>query len=277
MRSIIEFEELQSRLHDANVRVIDCRFELGNPQAGLEQYVNSHIEHALYFDLEKDLSGEVKEVGGRHPLPPIEEFLQKVRTAGISEDSFVVVYDNQDGVMASRCWWMLRYIGIENVFVLNGNFSSWQEKKLPTSTVIPTFPHSDYEVRIQEQMVAPTKLVEEVVSKKYDAILLDSRENKRFLGIEEPIDKMAGHIPGAMSSFWKKTKTTEGMWKLEEEMKQQFTMLPKEKEVIVYCGSGVTACPNVLALTELGYHAKLYVGSWSDWISYSQHPIAKGE
>ncbi|WP_026673090.1 sulfurtransferase [Alkalihalobacterium bogoriense] len=276
MRSVIEFEELHSRLHDSNVRVIDCRFELGHPHSGFNQYMKSHIENALYFDLEKDLSGEVREVGGRHPLPPIVEFLQKVRTAGICDDSFVVVYDNQDGAMASRCWWMLRYIGLENVFVLNGNFSSWEDNNFPTSSVIPTFRHSDYEVKIQEHMVATTKLVEEVVSKQYDAILLDSRENKRFLGIEEPIDKMAGHIPGAVSSFWKETKTANGKWKQQDDMKQHFTILPKEKEIIVYCGSGVTACPNVLALSELDYNAKLYVGSWSDWISYTHHPIAKG-
>jgi thiosulfate/3-mercaptopyruvate sulfurtransferase len=303
-------ERLSSGLHENSVEhregslvLVDCRFVLGKPNAGLEAYEVGTIPGAYYFDLEQDLSGPVQEHGGRHPLPDFNALADKMEMAGVDRGSIVVAFDEQGGAMASRLWWLLRYMGHEQVYVLDGGFPKWKSEgravKMPNpptyppthspthsptylSTHSPTHspmhpPKRKFSMQLQPQMVASM----EEVKAKIDvdsSVLIDSREAVRYLGLEEPIDKAAGHIPGALNYFWKDSLGAGGKWKSDQEQKERFVGMQTSKETIVYCGSGVTACPNILALAEAGFtQVKLYPGSWSDWISYEENPIATGE
>ncbi|MCL6586488.1 MAG: sulfurtransferase [Anoxybacillus sp.] len=275
MSYIVSFDWLAERL-DA-VRIIDCRFYLGNPTRGLEEYIREHIPNALYFDLEKDLSGNVQTHGGRHPLPDVSELVAKLSAAGIDQQTTVVAYDDQSGAMAARFWWLLRYLGHRHVYVLDGGYTKWKERGYPTTDAIAPVKERTFLPQYDPSLLATVDDVRKAIEDE-TVILVDSRERNRYLGIEEPIDRVAGHIPRAKHFFWKENFTADGFWKELNEQEKRFAALPKDARIIVYCGSGVTACPNVLALSEAGYsNVQLYVGSWSDWISYPENPIAKGE
>ncbi|ANB58486.1 rhodanese-like domain protein [Anoxybacillus sp. B7M1] len=277
MKYIVSPQWMSERLSRDDVRVIDCRFYMGDSSRGINEYIQSHIPGALYFDLERDLSGPVHEHGGRHPLPEFDELIEKLSAAGIDRDTTVVAYDDQDGAMAARFWWLLRYLGHERVYVLDGGYTRWKEAGYPITEEVVVFPKRTFIPAYQPSLLATTEDVRRA-SEQASAILVDSREPKRYLGIEEPIDRMAGHIPGAKNCFWKDALTSEGYWKKPHEQAARFASISKDEKIIVYCGSGVTACPNVLALSEAGYtNVQLYVGSFSDWISYPDHPIATGE
>ncbi|KAA0550171.1 sulfurtransferase [Bacillus sp. BGMRC 2118] len=273
MIHIKSFQWVLENIDNPNVRIVDCRFQLNDPDAGGKMYAEGHLPNAFYLDLNKDLSSTVLEHGGRHPLPDIAHSTRRFSEIGIDNHVTVVAYDDQNGAMASRLWWILRYYGHENVFVMNGNFRSWKDEGLPLSSAFPTTKKRSFKPIIQSHMLAS---VEDVKAKLNDpeTILIDSRENTRYLGVEEPIDKKAGHIPGAVNYFWQESLQN-GKWKNQEQLQMQFKDLPKEKEIIVYCGSGVTACPNILSLSEAGYeNVLLYAGSWSDWITYPDNPIS---
>lgn len=276
MEILVEMDWLSRHLSDPNVRIIDCRFVLNEPTIGLNSYMEGHLPNALYFDLEKDLAGEKKEHGGRHPLPDVEELCNKLSAAGIDHTKKVIAYDDQGGPFASRFWWLLHYLGHKDVHVLNGTFTSWKEKGYPVTTEIPSVEESIFKPSIQEQEFMEAK---ELIAKiqQGDIQLLDSREEKRYLGIEEPIDKIAGHIPGAKHFFWKEGVSADGSWKSPAEQEKRIEAFDKTKETVVYCGSGVTACPNVITLKNAGFtNVRLYMGSWSDWITYPEYPIEKG-
>ncbi|MFD1738453.1 sulfurtransferase [Bacillus salitolerans] len=275
MKYIKSMDWLLSHRNDESVRIVDCRFQLGKKDAGYQSYLDDHIENAVYLDLEKDLSGQVKEHGGRHPLPNLKELSQKLGELGISKDITVIAYDDQNGAMASRLWWLLQYIGHSQSFVLNGSYSLWKDRGYPTSNQIPSFQKHEFIPVIQPQLLASVSNVQGSINSK-DINIIDSREERRYLGIEEPIDPVAGHIPGAKHAFWLDGFEQNGLWKDTASQQSRFSNVEKEKPIIVYCGSGVTACPNVLALKEAGFEdVKLYIGSWSDWISYPDNPIEK--
>ncbi|WP_440603164.1 sulfurtransferase [Bacillus sp. GB_SG_008] len=273
---IVTVEWLHEHIQDEHVRIIDCRFDLANPNWGREQYNEAHISGALYFDLDKDLSSPVTQHGGRHPLPNIEAFVQKLSQAGIDEHTTVVAYDSQGGAMASRLWWLLTYLGHDKVYVLNGGFPEWKEQKVEVTNDIPVFAPKTFVPTLQHDIVVTMEELQEKINKQANITLIDSREPKRYAGLEEPVDKVAGHIPTAQNYFWKDGVTDFGAFKGQDAQEERFIHLDKKKETIVYCGSGVTACPNVLALKMAGFTSvKLYAGSWSDWISYPENPIAK--
>jgi thiosulfate/3-mercaptopyruvate sulfurtransferase len=280
MSHLIQIDWLNQHLHDPQVRVVDCRFVLGNPDAGRTAYETEHLPGAVYFDLERDLSGPKAAHGGRHPLPDLEELAAKLGRAGIGADTKVVAYDDQGGAMASRLWWLLTYMGHDNAFVLNGTFAEWKAQGLPVTAEVPEFAPAIFPLQVRPELAVS---MEEVKQKRAEegVVLIDSREAARYRGEQEPIDPVAGHIPGALNSFWKDSLNEAGRWKSAEEQKARFEQMEeiaKAREIIVYCGSGVTACPNVLALREAGYeNVKLYLGSWSDWCSYPDNPIAKAE
>ncbi|WP_216829200.1 sulfurtransferase [Alkalihalobacterium elongatum] len=278
MKNVVEMEWLLNHLEDPNVQIIDCRFQLGAPQQGFNNYLEDHIPGAFYFDLEKDLSGEVKKHGGRHPFPKVAELVAKFSTAGIDEKVTVVAYDDQGGPFASRFWWLLNYLGHSNVYVLNGSYSQWKEKGYAVTDKLPQVTPRNFLLNVKAHLLIDrNELIKKVKSGNEDYILLDSREEKRYLGLEEPIDKIAGHIPTARHLFWKDSLNSNNQWKTVEEQRSRFGKLDKAKEVIVYCGSGVTACPNVLTLKEAEFpNVRLYLGSWSDWITYEDCPIEKG-
>lgn len=274
MMFVKKAEWLLEQLDHEKIRIVDCRFSLSDPLLGQRLYKEEHIPGAVYFDLERDLSGEIKEHGGRHPLPDPELLKGKLEKAGINEETTVFAYDSGEGSFAARFWWLLRYLGHEKVYVLDGGYKEWQEKNLPVSQELPVFDAVTYTVKLCPELAASYEEVKKTVDTG-GAVLLDSRESARFMGIIEPIDKKPGHIPGALNKVWT-DNLHNGHWKSIDEQKARFEDLEPSETIIVYCGSGVTATPNVLALTELGYkHVKLYPGSYSDWISYPDNPIEK--
>jgi thiosulfate/3-mercaptopyruvate sulfurtransferase len=259
------------------VVVVDCRFALGKPENGQAEYALDHIPGAFYLDLERDLSGPIMEHGGRHPLPDLGALSLKFSELGIHTGTTVVAYDDQGGAMASRLWWLLRFLGHEKVYVLDGGYSAW---KAAGHTVLAEVPHPQlaaFAPKVQRHMLISHFELQEKLGAP-GVVLLDSRERRRYLGLEEPIDKKAGHIPGARNFFWKDSLGQDGCWLPARAQQERFAELYPDEELIVYCGSGVTACPNVLALDEAGFKkVRLYAGSWSDWISYEENPVATGE
>mgnify|MGYP005749835673 CR=1 FL=1 len=277
MKFLVEPVEVASSLH--NIVMVDCTFYLGESMRGKEEYLQEHIPTAVYFHLDEDLSDKIVLHGGRHPLPNIDDFSEKLENIGISNETKVVVYDRQKGAMASRFWWLLTYLGHQNVCLLNGGFQKWKENKFPTATGMesPQLTRGSFHVEMNDNMLVSMQDVKNKLNdvKNGTVTLIDSREPARFKGEVEPIDKKAGHIPGSINEFWANTTNDLG-WKSESEWQEQFSHLDKKKETIVYCGSGVTACPNVLALKATGFtNVKLYAGSWSDWISYDDNPVEK--
>jgi thiosulfate/3-mercaptopyruvate sulfurtransferase len=274
LKYILDKEWVLNNLDENNTRIVDCRFSLANPEKGELEYREGHLPNAVFFDLEKDSSGTVGVNGGRHPLPNMDEFISKLEKNGIDENTVVVAYDNGEGAYAARFWWLLHYLGHEKVFVLDGGFKGWTDANYPVITEIPTLNKAKFHVNIDPDWMATTEEVIETVKNRLEnVILIDSREELRYLGIEEPIDKKAGHIPGAINKPWMEGLRG-GHYKSVEEQKQRFSELDSEKQLIVYCGSGVTAVPNFLALKEAGFEkVKLYVGSFSDWITYPENEI----
>lgn len=275
--SIVSTDWLAEHINEDHVRIVDCRFQLGSPNAGKDAYDHGHIPKAIYFDLEKDLSAPIGEHGGRHPLPDIATLANKLGNSGIGNQHLIIVYDDQGGMFAARFWWLLRYMGHNQVAILDGGYSKWVNEGRSITTEAPHFVATQFIPHVQPELLVDMETVRQNIAKS-DVLIIDSRDHKRFTGEEETIDPVAGHIPSAVNYFWKGVLNAEGQWKTEEELKDHFAQIPHDQQLIVYCGSGVTACPNVLALERAGYkNVKLYAGSWSDWISYKENPIAKGE
>jgi thiosulfate/3-mercaptopyruvate sulfurtransferase len=274
---VVNKEWLVEQLQNEEVTIVDCRFELGNPNKGETLYQDHHIPGAFYFHLEKQLSAPVAKHGGRHPLPDIGQFKRELEKAGIDRTKTVVAYDSGEGQFASRFWWLLSFLGHEKVFVLNGGFNDWVKAGYPTTKEVPEPESAKFEVKIQNEMLATYDEVKEiVVQNKKSPILIDSRDQARYLGEVEPIDRIPGHIPGAINKFWAEG-LEQGTFKNSEEQKGRFFGLDQAESIIVYCGSGVTATPNYMALKMAGFqHVKLYAGSYSDWVSYEENPVEKG-
>ncbi|WP_339224774.1 sulfurtransferase [Paenibacillus sp. FSL H8-0332] len=277
---------LLARLYEPEQTIVDCRFTLGKPKAGRDSYEQEHIPGAVYLDLELDLSAPVGEHGGRHPLPDPQELAVRLSKLGIGNDTRIVAYDDENSMNAARLWWLLRYLGHEQVYILEGGFSQWKEGKYPVTDHQPVRVPSAFVPKVQPRMLADVHKVQQVSANMepsaspaaLPSVLIDSRARERFLGQEETLDKKAGHIPGAFNFFWKDTQNADGSFKSAEELQEHFAELDQDAEIIVYCGSGVTACPNVLALEKAGFkNVRLYAGSWSDWISYEENTIATGE
>lgn len=271
---IVTKQWLLARLYEPDLAVIDCRFHLNKPEIGQSEYIESRIPGAIYFDLDKDLSRSVEQHGGRHPLPNLDDFVAKLAAVGIHPQMRVVIYDNQSGAMASRMWFLMKLVGHEHVYILKESFNNWVNSKYPIERTIPAI-RIPTTYQIGEPLVQIATMSEIRSNLQNPQIkLIDSREENRFLGLEEPIDRIAGHIPGAIHFFWRDGQDADGNWKSAEEQSKRFSNLALDEELIVYCGSGVTACPNIVALQIAGYSKiKLYPGSWSDWISYEDNPI----
>jgi len=278
MRNIVPMNWLLARMYEPDLVIADCRFRLGQPDAGREAWRQGRIPGAVYFDLEKDLSSPVAEHGGRHPLPDPAALADKLGRAGIDGSVRVVAYDDQGGAMASRFWWLLRYMGHDQVYVMDQGFTAWKDAGYPvTDAPPPVRVPATFVPRLRADMLAGVDDVRRAVRERW-AALIDSREPSRYRGEAEPIDAAAGHIPSARNRFWKDALDADGRWLSGERQRQRFADWNADDPLIVYCGSGVTACPNVLALEEAGFrNVRLYAGSWSDWISYPENPIATGE
>lgn len=276
MKNIVTQEWLNTHLSRSELIVCDCRFNLSKSAEGRRLYEEGHIPGAIYVDLEQDLSKKKEKHGGRHPLPETTEIANNFGKLGITEKSTVVAYDDQGGSMAARLWWMLKRLGNENVFVLQGGYSKWVDLGYPVSTERPEIKEAVFLPQTSRYQAVEMNEVKRMIEERpQDAILIDSRDPQRYSGEHEPIDKEAGHIPGAINVPWT-NNTTQNKWKSPEDLKRIHKELEGKKEIIVYCGSGVTACANLLGMDEAGIeNVKLYPGSWSDWITYPENPIEK--
>jgi thiosulfate/3-mercaptopyruvate sulfurtransferase len=263
MDPLISSSELRQQL-DTMV-VLDCRFSLADSGEGREQYHQAHIPSAHYLHLDEDLSGPKAKHGGRHPLPEPQDFCNRLARLGIGTDTAVVAYDNSRFAFASRLWWMMRALGYTNVRVLNGGLNAWTSESGEENSEIPQTVAVDAHQAAQYAGVVDIDGVR--TAQADNALLVDSREEKRYQGLEEPIDPVAGHIPGALNYPWQGVTADSGLALSEDLQRQRWQELADEK-LVVYCGSGVTACVNLLSLAIAGRgDALLYAGSWSDWCS----------
>jgi thiosulfate/3-mercaptopyruvate sulfurtransferase len=276
---LIGIDELKERIvnkTDSTV-IVDVRFVLTDPDAGRKLYLSEHIPGAVYLDLNRDLASKALKHGGAHPLPDMELFAAKMGNIGIDSDTTVVIYDEENDMFAARLWWLLHYLGHNKVYILEGGYKKWIEEGNQVTAELPSLKKKQFAAEIRGDETVSMKEVKDKIENK-KAILIDSRDKDRYLGIWEPLYSKAGHIPGAVNYFWKAIFNSDGSWKNKEELSKHFSSLPKNKEIIVSCGSGVSACPNIVALKSLGYeNIKLYPGSFSDWISYDENDIELDE
>ncbi|WP_299427410.1 sulfurtransferase [uncultured Meiothermus sp.] len=272
---LVSVEGLHQRLGDSQLRIVDCRFSLQDPLAGRLAFRHGHIPGAIFLDLEADLSAPKRQggQGGRHPLPEPEDLAKKLGAAGIGNEHWVVAYDEPPagGMFAPRLWWLLRWLGHDRIAVLDGGIKAWREAGYEVSTLAVEYASTTFKAKPRLQMVVDADAVAHCPA---GTILIDSRAPERYRGEVEPIDPVAGHIPGAINRNWLDSLDASGHFKKAEAQAERFAGL--EGEVIAYCGSGVSATANVLALELAGKQARLYAGSWSDWVSVKSRPVAKG-
>ena len=275
MNNIVNSSWLKDNLNSEKIVIVDTRFNLMDKEYGKRSYESSHIKGAVRIDIETQLSSEVKKHGGRHPLPSIKELQKTFENIGISNDSIVVAYDEGDLSGPSRLWWILKYLGHEKVYVLDGGINEFIKIGGEVSNETPVIKKGSFNVNVNKNMKVDMEYVRSCVNKENIAII-DSRENVRYIGEFEPVDKKCGHIPSALNFFWMDVlDNNKGKYTLKSksDLEKHFEELYKFDEVIVYCGSGITACPNSLALTEVGINHKVYTGSFSDWISYDDNKV----
>jgi thiosulfate/3-mercaptopyruvate sulfurtransferase len=272
---LIAAQDLLTELDDEGIRIVDCRWYLGRPDDGMSAYATGHIPGAYYADLEADLSGPG--MGGRHPLPSPQVFEATLRRWGIGPDSKVVVYDDRGGAVAARLWWMLTQQGHEQTFVLDGGLHAWRDAGGRLTSDVSTVRTDPGPSGIEITDWTGTVDQRAVADRGGEVVVADARATDRYRGDTEPIDGKAGHIPGAVSHPM--TKNLDGpRFKAPKDLRSAFAEvgIGESTPAIMHCGSGVTACHNILAMEIAGLgRPDLYVGSWSDWSS-SDRPIATG-
>ena len=278
-QTLISAAELARELGNRNWVIFDCRFNLKESQAGWQSYQYGHIPGARYAHLGHDLSGPVAPEAGRHPLPEPQEFAKKLGAWGVDSTKQVVAYDDASGAIAGRLWWLLCWLGHEAVAVLDGGLQQWQQEGYPLTTMLPELRPTHFEARVHPTMAVTAEDVEHASLLGY--VLLDARAAERFRGELEIIDPVAGHIPGAKNHPYSQNLDDQGKFlspqALASAFKKQIGKTPPE-QIVCMCGSGVTACQNLLALKHAGFHgARLYPGSWSEWITDRTRPIATGD
>jgi len=280
--TLISAAELARHLDDPDWIVIDCRHDLADPVAGRNAWAAAHIPGAQFAHLDADLSD--KSLGpdgafrGRHPLPERNAFIETLRRFGINHDSQVVAYDAHGGMFAARLWWMLRWVGHDAAAVLDGGLQAWQAPgSPPLSSETVTRTRGNIELRASR---APLISVDEVLAnlKNPTRVVIDARAPDRFRGENETLDPVGGHIPGAKNRFFKDNLQPDGRFKPADQLRAEFSVLIERPQAgIMQCGSGVTACHNLLAMEIAGLPgAALYPGSWSEWCGDPSRPVATG-
>jgi len=278
-RTIISAESLHSSLTDPGLVIFDCRHELMNPQAGARAYAQSHLPGARFTDSETDLAGRKTGRNGRHPLPDPQVFMSWLGRSGVDAGNQVVAYDFAAGSSAARLWWMLRWVGHERVAVLDGGWEGWVKAGLPTTAEVPSIATKTFTGTARPGWVVDAGFVQAHLEDP-SIVVLDARTRERFQGLTEPIDPVAGHIPGARNRLFKENLNAEGRFRSPQELRQAFKAVLGEanpEQVVHQCGSGVSACSNLLAMEIAGLEgSRLYAGSWSEWIADPSRPVAKG-
>jgi thiosulfate/3-mercaptopyruvate sulfurtransferase len=280
LTTLISTAVLAARLDDPAFAIVDCRFRLDDVAWGERDYTAAHIPGAVYAHLDRDLSGPKTGTNGRHPLPDADALKATLGRLGIASGVQVVAYDQDNGMYASRLWWLLRSMGHDAVAVLDGGLQKWSAEGRATTSGPNTRPPRAFEGSPRPGMAADAALVASLAGKP-DWRLVDARAPERYRGETEPLDRTPGHIPGATNHFFQWNLNESGTFKSPEALRAQLSEslgdVPPDR-IICYCGSGVTACHNLLALEHAGLTgAMLYPGSWSEWSSDPSRPVARGK
>lgn len=282
LAQLISTQDLQQRLQQEDLLLLDCRFALEDPAYGRRSYLEGHLPGAHFLDLEQDLSAPViKGVTGRHPLPDPSALVERLRSCGLRQHSQVVLYDDGPGAFAARAWWLLVWLGKrDGLYLLDGGLKAWREAGLELTCAAPDNAPGDFCAEPDNSLVLTAEQLALRLGTA-DLTLLDARALPRFLGEVEPIDPVAGHIPGAQCAAFTDNLGADGRFLPADELRQRFDGLRGERpleNLVAYCGSGVTACHNLFAMSLAGYPlAPLYAGSWSEWITNPARPVATGQ
>ncbi len=276
--TLIDAATLRAHLDDPHWVVVDCRFSLMDPEAGRRAYQESHLPGARYAHLDEDLSSPITPTTGRHPLPDPTRLARRLGDWGIGSETQIVAYDDLGGMLAAaRFWWLLRWLGHEAAAVLDGGFPAWQRAELPLTAALPTVQPAIFNGRPDDRLWLTTA---QVLALPPENMVLDARAAARFRGEMEPIDPVAGHIPDAVNLPTEGHLTADGHFLPRAELRARFAAALGERSpttMVHSCGSGVTACHNLLAMEAAGLRgSRLYPGSWSEWIRDSARPVATG-
>lgn len=278
--TLISTDELAAHLDDPAWVIVDCRFTLSDTEAGRRAYAAGHLPGARYAHLDEDLSGPKTGRNGRHPLPDPHVFAETLGRWGIDRSKQVVVYDDSFGSMAGRLWWMLKWMGHDAVALLDGGLPKWQREKRPLTSEVPTVTPAVFVPELREGMRVDAAAVL-AASREGDRLIVDARPEMRFSGAMEPIDPVAGHVPGAVNVPFDDNLDLGGTFLSPAELREHYEQIlggRSPEQVILMCGSGVTACHDLLAMEVAGLKgAKLYPGSWSEWIADPARPVATGD
>ena len=278
--TLIDTGNLARLIEAGEVLVCDCRFDLGDVQAGRRAYLDGHIPTAVYVDLDHDLSAESNGRNGRHPLPDAQAFAARMAELGLRKGRQVVSYDSSGGYYASRLWWMLRWIGHGQVAVLDGGFAAWLDAGQELGRGQEQAAPGTFEAPVEPAMPVSDVHAIEANLDSGELLVVDARTAERFAGEPHPLDTASGHIPGAGNRFWQKNLDGSGRFKPADQLAQEFSELLDGRpagEVVHQCGSGVTATHNLLAMEVAGLSgSRLYPGSWSEWTSDPRRPVATG-
>lgn len=277
--TFVSADDLAAHLDDPSWLVLDCRHNLRDEPWGRAQYLEGHIPGAVFVSLAHDLAGARTGTNGRHPLPSDEELAVTFGRLGIGPGTQVIAYDQDAGPFASRLWWMLRYAGHNASAVLDGGWAAWLEAGQPSRPGEEHRPAATFVMHPRRDMLATIEDVERRLGDPA-VLLVDSRSPERFEGQPDPLDNVPGHIPGARNRFYRDNVSADGTLRASDTLRAEFARVIDGRpadQVVMYCGSGVTACLNLLAMEHVGMRgAKLFVGSWSEWESDSKRPIERG-
>jgi len=277
--TLIDTNTLTEHLSREDLTLIDCRFDLGNVQWGETEYAAAHLPGAHYLHLDRDLSSPMTANSGRHPLPDPPRLASRLSELGVGTGSQLVAYDQGNGAHAARLWWLARWIGIRNVAVLDGGVAAWRAAGLPLESTLRTPRRRELLMSLDAGAWLSTEAVDDLRLRPGN-LLVDARSADRFAGRNETIDPVAGHVPGARNRPFASNLGADGRFLTPDDLRQRFATLlgsVPPSALISMCGSGVTACHNLLALEHAGLTgARLYAGSWSEWIRDSRRPVATG-
>ena len=275
--TVVNCVTLAEHLNDPTWRVFDCRHLLSDVGYGEKVYAEGHLPGAFFLHLDRDLSGPMNGANGRHPLPDPQAFARKLAAAGVSATTQVVVYDDAGGMIAGRPWWLLRWIGHERVALLDGGINQWIKEDRELSTEVPHSAHADLDVNLHDWVVTTEDVHGNLDRQAF--CVVDARGPDRFRGENETMDPIGGHIPGARTRFFRDNLDADGCFRPAADLRREFFALlagVEPAQAVMQCGSGVTACHNLLAMEIAGLHgAKLYAGSWSEWCSDPARPVAR--
>ena len=275
--TLVSAAELAAHLDDPAWLIFDCRHDLADTAVGRRAYAQSHIPGARFVHLDEDLSGPKTGRNGRHPLPDPRQFCTRLAALGMRNDRQVVAYDASGGCYAVRLWWMLRWVGHMEVAVLDGGWDAWHQAGAAVTAQLPVVQPAAFSGSARDVAV-DTRFMLDGLGQPHN-IVIDSRSADRFRGENETLDPVAGHIPGALNRFFKNNLAGDGRFKAAADLRAEYAQLlgaASPRQVVHLCGSGVTACHNLLAMEIAGFTgSKLYPGSWSEWCSDPQRPVAR--